>query len=237
MPDSCGANALVDYLLVLLGDHVEQEQKLDAVNRQIADAIKAGVKPEVTEPDWEPTPWECAFPVLVQWISVPKLDEDRLREYLAAMKLGGPNERSELVAELDRLDREGYRARLDRIVREQCPDCASRIPAPSGGIDAPTGVPAWRTISETATDLFTTTELALLANVGSKKTLMNRLSASRNSSDPSQRPPAPAALGTGTRDDAYSYGAIRTWLLAQWPASIARFPESFADAQRILAAC
>jgi len=87
----------------------------------------------------------------------------------------------------------------------------------------------------TPADGLTTEELARLAMV-KRKTLLNKLSAARNSEFQGIRPPLTQGDG-GSLPDSYSYAAIRPFLLASWPDKYCRFPESFDQAKQILVTC
>jgi hypothetical protein len=73
------------------------------------------------------TPWAFAVSCLVRWIDVPGVNEDQLRTHLASLNFCGPTERDALVAELERLDKEGYASTLAEIVKREFPVGAARI--------------------------------------------------------------------------------------------------------------
>lgn len=73
------------------------------------------------------TPFIIAIPYLVRSIDIPGISEQQIREFLAELPWGGQLERTPLVAELERLDREGYAKRLAEIIALECPNDAARV--------------------------------------------------------------------------------------------------------------
>ncbi len=124
---SLAANAELTDRQQCSTDEVETQVRWAVAQREWEGANWEKAKIEALDGEEPFTPFDVAVSNLVRWIDVPGINEEQLRDHLAGVLWGGPNERTKLVAELERLDGEGCAYRLAEIIKEACPRGAARI--------------------------------------------------------------------------------------------------------------
>jgi hypothetical protein len=184
------------------GDYVPWDNEVaDQVARQLDD--ERGPE-QGNEPPPE-TAWQLAISDLVQASTAAGIDEDSIRRFLACRKLGGLTEADATSAEIARLDRDGFAARLVELLRGVHPEIVTTIERlPPAKADATSGAPG-----TSKTPICCVTMLQMGGIVSRSKPTIERLKKKG-------KLPPPTVKGGNGRADEWDWALVRPILVAEY---------------------